>query len=381
MEITKTPRTRISSLCLFLLIFAVALSASQVWAQPKKPIPAETNPFETAPPCLLNPELEHLSQMEVTYIPGDVAIFKNHVYVTSIGDGETGALDVIDVTEPTAPFVTGTCLDPLLKFPVAVTLDPVSNRAYLADCYAVPGHPSYVHVMDIADHGHPFRITGGGSSGNAVDVFYLNGFVYEAAFSGGCAVHEPEFGALMGYCYTFDMATGLYVRGNLAYVAEFMAGGGQLTIVDVSDPFYPQTLGMCRTLGSGAKGVHIVNQAATPWGNQKLYAYIADKDGLQVMDVTDPNDPFRVVHLDLPGDRCLSVFARADYAFVTAGEEGLFVIDLHDPEAPFIAAHSDAMGSAERVTVSGNYVYVTDSSSLPTDDGSGKLHILKLVSR
>lgn len=366
-------------LCLSMIAGSTGLMASSV--EPQTPVRGPAGPMGIEIQAL-NPSFEHLGQEEVTYVPGDVAVFKNRLYVTSIDmDLVQGAFDIIDVSNPEDPWTVGTSLDPLLKFPVAVFVNPLGNRAYISDCYAAPGHHSYVHIMEIDTPSQPQLHVSGQSPGNAVDVFYSNGFIYEAAFHGGLAVHEPSHADMMGYCTTYDIAAGLYVVGQYAYVAEmYMGTGGQVTIVDVTDPFYPQVVSMCKTNGSGPKGIHVVCHSQTPSGHQQLYAYIADTDGLQIMDVSDPLDPFRVVHIDVPGNRCLGVFARKDYAFVTAGEEGIYLIDIHDPEAPFIAAHHKGeIGSAERITVSGSYVYVTDCNTDPSDMGNGSVHVLKLV--
>jgi len=357
-------------MALLFLAVIVFLTAAEATAQ------TTAASLESEGRWFANPVIKHVGYCETTYIAVDVAVERGLAYVTSLttDPGVQGALDIIDVSNGTKPYIVGSCTDYMLKFPVAISLNVAGGRAYVSDCYAAPGHHSYVHIINISNPASPYITGEGQSQGNSVDVVYRNGLYYEACFSGGLSIHEADSGWYLGGCYTSADATGLALRGNFAYVGEFMStGGGVLAIVDVEDPFAPYVRGLCRTTGSGAKGVCVTGNAVTPFSQQHLYAFVADKDGLQIIDVTDPDAPFRITHVDLPGDSCLSVYARKEYAFVTAGSEGLYVIDIRDPYSPVIVAHSDEIGVAERVAVVGNTIYVTDSA-----DG-GVLHVFKLT--
>lgn len=100
-----------------------------------------------------------------------------------------------------------------------------------------------------------------------------------------------------------------------------------------------------------------------------LYAYVTDPNsGLQIINITDPNNPSLTGVCDLTGvygtpyyvsDVCVS----GSYAYV-AGDHVLRIINITDPSNPFIAASHifpsfNATSIARSVYVKGTYAYVT----------------------
>ena len=91
------------------------------------------------------------------------------------------------------------------------------------------------------------------------------------------------------------------------------------------------------------------------------YAYVADSDsGLQIIDISDPANPFIVGTCDTPGS-ALGVYVAGDYAYVADGYSGLQVIDITNPTSPSIVGSCDTVGSGAGVCVAGNYAYVAVS--------------------
>ena len=63
-------------------------------------------------------------------------------------------------------------------------------------------------------------------------------------------------------------------------------------------------------------------------------AYIAnDLFGIQIIDITDPYGPFTVGSYDTPGFT-RSVFVRGGYAYVADGDMGLTILDVSTPSSP-----------------------------------------------
>jgi len=78
---------------------------------------------------------------------------------------------------------------------------------------------------------------------------------------------------------SYNRSTGVYVSGNIAYVAD---GGDGLEIIDVSDPTNPALLGRFGDDYNYSRDVYVS-------GN---IAYVADgEDGLEIIDVSDPTNP------------------------------------------------------------------------------------------
>ena len=92
-----------------------------------------------------------------------------------------------------------------------------------------------------------------------------------------------------------------------------------LQIVDVTDPQNPVIAGSLNTM---AKGVYVT-------GN---YAYIADWDwGLQIVDVSDPQNPVIAGSLDTAPNPLMSngVYVSGNYAYIADEDTGLQIISLN----------------------------------------------------
>ncbi len=139
------------------------------------------------------------------------------------------------------------------------------------------------------------------------------------------------------------------VRDNTAYVA---AGKEGLRIIDVSDPKSPLLKGGVDTEGE-ARDIAL----------RKSHALIADgAEGLVVIDISNPADPKTVGTWDSPGEST-GIVIRDELAYIADGSAGLQVVNIRDPAKPVSAGACDTDGNAEDITLSGNYAYVADGSS------------------
>lgn len=182
----------------------------------------------------------------------------------------------------------------------------------------------------------------------------------------------------------------------MAYVASFLKG---LQILDVSGPAQPKHVG-------GFAGFGPINAIEV----QGAFAYIATSDGLIILDVSDPTNPFPthplfnpraptgpasnvtiadslayVVGRDRFGAKTLKIIDVNDpaspqeigafetveatrvhiagsYAYVAEGRQGLQIFDIKDPFAPKLVKTFDTLGETWDVHVSGNTVYLADGS-------------------
>jgi hypothetical protein len=72
-------------------------------------------------------------------------------------------------------------------------------------------------------------------------------------------------------------------------------------------------------------------------------------------------------------DHAEGVAVRGSYAYVTDGYSGLQIVDISDPLNPFIASAYDTPGYARRVTLVGNRAYVADGNFVLVVDISDPL--------
>ncbi|MFC2170844.1 T9SS type A sorting domain-containing protein, partial [Calditrichota bacterium] len=137
-----------------------------------------------------------------------------------------------------------------------------------------------------------------------------------------------------------DFARDVIVVGDLAYVM----GRDGLLIIDLSDPENPDSVGYCEIFA---------NDIAVSGD----YAYVATWDsGLRVISVADPEYPEEVGYCDIYEGSFVTV--SGDYAYVTSWEGGLRVISVFDPEAPEEVGYCDMLWETLGVAISGDYAYV-----------------------
>jgi len=229
----------------------------------------------------------------------------------------------------------------------------------------VSGNYAYVatddeglQVVDISDPENP-EIVGSleiQNSGRAWLVHVSDGYAYVVSDLGGTFsleaidISDPENPASSGYFGTQGSPQDLHVSGNYAYVvwetSTFTGPQGGLKIIDISDPENPAKADYTST-GTGAQGVFAT-------GN---YAYVADGgwDGLLIFNVSNPENPYRISTLDV--EDATKVYVSGTYAYV-ARPGDLQVIDVSDPQNPQSIGSVERSTGAQGIYVTGSYAYI-----------------------
>ncbi len=264
----------------------------------------------------------------------------------------------------------------LLDGATGVTTFTIGSNTYAAVTSQHDGGLQLVNVTDPSSLTAPGRLEDGGSrllaDTSSVDTFKRGGSTYAVVASWGddgleiIDVSNPSSPAETGrLADDSDMllrgirAVDAFEAGGSAYVAVASHGENGLQIVDVSDPANPSPAGKLadggdRLLG-GASGVEIF------WVGQAVYAAVASQsdDGLQIVDVSDPDNPAEAgslrdgPRLSLDAARDLSVFTRggAQYAVVASDTEGLQIVKLAESTRPaFASATLDRNTGAMAIT-------------------------------
>ncbi len=93
------------------------------------------------------------------------------------------------------------------------------------------------------------------------------------------------------------------------------------------------------------------------------YVYIANTGyGLQIVDVSEPNNPIIVGTYDTPNS-AQSVEIEGNYAYI-ADTFGVQVVDISDPANPKGVNHYSPLRQARDVAIVDGYLYVTDAEGL-----------------
>ena len=177
----------------------------------------------------------------------------------------------------------------------------------------------------------------------------------------GPALHHLSTIPFAGYASSVD-ATETH-----AYVTRFdnAAGGrGGLEVVDLTGP-QPRLVGSVALPGYPTRVVV-----------RDGLAYVTERVGLQVVDVSDPANP-RVVGATTFGGGSFGIALVGRYAYVAARYGGLVVIDVADPIRPVQVGAMAASNELWDVVVAGRYAYVADSSG--SSRGRGQVEVVDLA--
>jgi hypothetical protein len=156
------------------------------------------------------------------------------------------------------------------------------------------------------------------------------------------------------------------IAGTCAYILTDKA----LVVVDLDNPLVPRVTAII--------GAPVLND---PRGIavQFRYAFVVDRDGLKVLDVTDLSQPKPVSGALVPLEDARNVYVARTYAYVSAGKQGLAIVDVEKPEAPQL----DQIFTAESQLNDVNDVkvgMVAASAFAFVADGKNGLRVLQMLS-
>lgn len=241
----------------------------------------------------------------------DIQVRGEYAYV-ALGAGGLRAYDVANidnkdvserlVTAPVSPF--GQRLYVKTKNAVAVAtpstlaIDP--RRTHRPENEEQAIHPMYGYLF-IADADEGLILVG---AGTLLDGNPANNFLTRAVtFNPG--------GVLTG-------ARRISFAGVYAYVLTSNA----LVVVSVADPLHPRVVSQLPL--DDPRGIAI----------QFRYAFVVDRVGLKVLDITLPEQPRPIRSASVPIDDARNVYVARTYAYVAAGRQGLAIVDVERPEHP-----------------------------------------------
>jgi len=196
-----------------------------------------------------------------------------------------------------------------------------------------------------------------------VDIFYPDGNPTSIEISGHYAylgVHEglsivdlssPLEPKSVGFTNTNGAISKLSISGDYAYLAIPYFG---MQIVDISNPRVPTVIASFEEVT--ARGIEIVGK----------YAYLSGKVGLKILDISIPTAPTLIGTFDSYAAYEVSIHEMN--AFLADSKEGFKVIDISNPSLPVQIASLEIGGYTNSVNISGNYAYITDSKGLKIID-------------
>ena len=138
-------------------------------------------------------------------------------------------------------------------------------------------------------------------------------------------------------------------NGNFAYIAQ--ANG--LNIFDISDPTNPSLI---TWLPGYAHSVELSTDGTTAyvghrWRNENL----ADLAGLRIIDVSNPSSPQELGKFmdgDLSGERVVAISPDGTTAYLGKGTDGVSILDITAPENPTLTKEISTGGWVKNLTIS-----------------------------
>ena len=89
------------------------------------------------------------------------------------------------------------------------------------------------------------------------------------------------------------------------------------------------------------------------------YAFVADNDGVSIIDITDPTNVILTKLLNLPS-AAFGIQVIDGIAFVACSTSGFYIINITDIYNPVVLSHNTLTGTAVRVFIQGNLAFISD---------------------
>lgn len=261
-----------------------------------------------------------------------------------VGDG-LGGLQVLDVSDPTAPrYVGGYSATGSGGY--FLEIDVAGDHVYVADLFAG------LRVIDVSTAAAPAAVADVPLATTATKIARLDGERAAVLRGGGHLelfdLSRPDAPSSISSVRVADVANDVAIAGDVFWIA---AGRSGLVAVDASDTGAPVVVGQ-------APAVRDALSVAV----SGAYAYVGDAARrVGVYDISDPTAPSRIATLAISDDG-FDVVVDGDVLYVAADFRGVETFDLSNPAAPVRLGRVDTSGRATEIALAGSIAYVADGN-------------------
>ncbi len=253
---------------------------------------------------------------------------------------------VIDITDPTSPRTMGIYYPPedLINFMI------VEDQAYMAD---------YAHglrVVDVSLPEEPVETHVYSRYGLDMDVVVKGDYAYikEDVKFKIIDISDMSNPFETGY-YEFDWGyNDIHIVGDIAYLSK--CNYDCLYSFDISDPYNPSVISTYRDESND------VHYRMKLYGN---YAYIVENSGLEIVDISDPENMVYAGHYDeYIGNSQFEIYDHYLFLCSSSNQGNTSVFDLADPTSPqYITGYDLSWGYYDLCALDG-YLYVIESQDM-----------------
>ncbi|MFO7659508.1 MAG: hypothetical protein R6V77_01225 [Candidatus Cloacimonadaceae bacterium] len=289
-----------------------------------------------------------------------IQIIGNHAFVTTEGQNYNKIV-IFDVSNPEVPVEVSQIT--IHSYYVTVS----GNHIFLID--KVLGQSYRLLVYNISDMQNPQLVStyplNTYQAYNGIDIEGVYLYLSHGTDMQVISISNPAAPFLVSSLAT-NNCIDVKVLSNFAYIND----ENHLHIVDVHSPFSPTIISSYDSLlvGFGSRIAVAQNYVYFSGNNgQRL--------GINIIDVTDPNDIFRTGNHYQKG-KIVDVEVEGDRAYVLDREVGMHVLDIQNPAVPVeLGCYNIDDQYPMSLTVAGNYALVTTVNF----SGTGSWTVIRLL--
>lgn len=203
----------------------------------------------------------------------------------------------------------------------------------------------YIHTVDISDPENPQQVTFNGQMGNPSHDFHVDkdGYIHAtgAQYYIRLLLHDDGSITTAGGHEFIYGSYAVFGRETEAYVSY----GGSMYLLDLTLPGFPAW-------------------SITPVQFSDILvidnmAYLVNEDGFEIWDVSNVQSPQFVASVEAPYAN--ELYIDGNYAYVSADRNGLYILDISDPVQPEIISQIPGYGWAAASTVYDGVAYIAHS--------------------
>jgi hypothetical protein len=289
--------------------------------------------------------LSLVGQLDTNYNATEVAVSGDYAYLCG-----GGALEIIDISNPTTPVLVGTYTPPDWTQGPCMTMAVAGN-------YVVTAGYAMLNIIDVSNPATPIRVgqyAYGAPIPHGIDVAGAYAYVVETQDTSPYYYYMRVFNisnvanpVLIKTVPMSYVPNDIEVVGSYAYVSNFELG---LRVFDVSNPIAPVEVGSYDT-------PHFSSQVTISGS----YAWLSEGGwGLEIVDISNPSAPYLVKEYDPSSGYVENIAVAWGYAYIAYGEGGLLMLDVANLTEPTLVGQYDTTGSARDVVAADGLIYVAD---------------------
>jgi hypothetical protein len=264
------------------------------------------------------------------------------------------SLTAVDISLPLTPTIQGRIYLPGVERTYDLTID--GDRAYVVTGKDMSAQGD--QGLRIVNINNPARMREVGwfdTGADSLGVLSDNGLAYLGLGTAGVSIVDVSHvsGLVEAAHYAVPvLAEAVTVKDDYAYVADYSYG---LRIIDVSQPAFPNWV--------GSLDANFLDPSIVISGD---HAYVGEREGLHIIDVSDALRPVQVGQFSMFIDQANAVVLSGTLAYI-AGGDGLYIIDVSDSTHPEQLALYRESGGLYDLDLSDNLLYASGSEFIVLD--------------